>query len=277
VSIENARLVAGLKREVAQRQEAQDGQSLALAEVRRLKDELEAENTYLRRDLIANVSHDLRTPLVSMRGYLEVLATRGETLGAAQRAQYLDVAVRQSEHLATLIDELFELAKLDFKGVTLEREAFAFADLAGDVLQKFQLAADAQGVTLSVEAPGRARFVDADLSMMERLLENLIGNALQHTPPGGRVAVRVTHGDDELCVQVADTGCGIPATELPFVFDRFHRGAAGRGRGSGGAGLGLAIARRVVELHDGSIGVESDGTHGTVFTVRLPLRAAGRA
>lgn len=274
VSIENARLVAGLKREVWQRQQAQEGQALALAEVRRLKDELEAENTYLRRDLIANVSHDLRTPLVSMRGYLEVLATHGETLGPEQRAQYLDVAVRQSEHLATLIDELFELAKLDFKGVTLEREAFVFAELAGDVLQKFELAANRQGVALSVETTGRPAFVDADLSLMERLLENLIGNALQHTPEGGRVAVRVTHGDEQLCVQVADTGCGIAPAELPFVFDRFYRGDGGRGRRSGGAGLGLAIARRVVELHDGSIGVDSDGANGTVFTVRLPLRAA---
>jgi signal transduction histidine kinase len=245
--------------------------------VRRLKDELEAENTYLRRDLIANVSHDLRTPLVSMRGYLEVLATRGESLGAQQRAQYLDVAVRQSEHLATLIDQLFELAKLDFKGVVLEREAFAFAELAGDVLQKFQLAADRQGVALSVEAPGHAGFIDADLSLMERLLENLIGNALQHTPPGGRVTVRVSHDGQQLWAQIADTGSGIPKAELPFVFDRFYRGDGHRVRRSGGAGLGLAIARRVVELHDGTIGVDSDGASGTVFTVRLPLRVPGTA
>jgi K+-sensing histidine kinase KdpD len=99
-----------------------------LAEVERLRAEVEAENSYLRRDLIANVSHDLRTPLVSMRGYLEVLAAKGGAVGATQRAEYLAIAIRQSAHLARLIDELFELAKLDFKGIAIERESFSLAD-----------------------------------------------------------------------------------------------------------------------------------------------------
>ena len=275
VSIENARLFAGLRREVGERQQAQEHLAAALAEVERLKDDLEAENSYLRRDLIANVSHDLRTPLVSMRGYLEVLATRGDGLSTEQRAQYLGVAVRQSEHLAALIDELFELAKLDFRGATITREAFPFAELAADVLQKFQLAADAQRVRLVLDAPERLPFANADLSLMERVLENLIGNALQHTPAGGLVTVAVGAEPGALAVRVSDTGRGIARGELQFIFDRFYRGENGRHGAAGGAGLGLAIAKRIVDLHGGEIGVRSciepEGATGSCFHFRLPL------
>jgi signal transduction histidine kinase len=237
-----------------------------------LREALQAENTYLRRDLIANVSHDLRTPLVSMRGYLELLATKGEALDAEQRRQYLGIAVRQSEHLATLIDELFELAKLDFKGMTLRCEPFAFAELAADVTQKFQLAADSRRIALRVEAAASLPMVEADLGLMERVLDNLIGNALQHAPEQGSVTVVVATCDGRLQVQVCDTGSGIPAEDLPFVFDRFYRGA--HGRIEGGAGLGLAITRRILELHDSQIRVESDGKSGSRFSFSLPLHRA---
>lgn len=276
ISVENARLVAGLQREIDERSAAQQRLGDALAEVRRLKDDLEAENSYLRRDLIANVSHDLRTPLVSMRGYLELLAARGETLDAEQKREYLGIAVRQSEHLATLIDELFELAKLDFRGLVIEREPVAFGELAVDVAQKFRLGADGLGITLAVDSAAALPFVEADISLMERLLDNLVGNALQHTPRGGCVTVALGVEAQCLVVRVRDTGRGIAAAELPFVFDRYYRGSnASHGGGSKGAGLGLAIARRIVELHGGTIGVDSDGRSGTCFSVRLPLGAGG--
>lgn len=272
ISVENARLVAGLQREIDERRQAQDRLADALAEVGRLKDDLEAENTYLRRDLIANVSHDLRTPLVSMRGYLEVLALRGDTLDAEQRRQYLGIAVRQSEHLATLIEELFELAKLDFKGLQLNRERFAFGELAGDVAQKFGLVAQQRSITVAVVAAPTLPFADADISLIERVLDNLIGNALQHTPDGGRVELGVSADATALHVHVVDTGCGIAPAELPFVFDRFWRGSAGPR--SGGAGLGLAITKRIVELHGGTIRAESDGRSGSCFRFDLPLAPA---
>ena len=271
ISLENARLFAGLKQEIAERRQAQEQLGGALAEVERLKEDLETENSYLRRDLIANVSHDLRTPLVSMRGYLELLAAKGEALGAEQRREYLGIAVRQSEHLAKLIDELFELAKLDFKGLTLDREPFAFAELAADVVQKFRLAAEGKQVDLRVEAASQLPFVEADLSLMERVLENLIGNALQHTPAGGRVCVHLWSEGERLLAQVADSGGGIPSAELPFIFDRFYRGGNGRTRASGGAGLGLAITKRILELHDTEIRVDSDAKTGTRFVFSLPL------
>jgi signal transduction histidine kinase len=274
ISLENARLVGGLKQEITERRQAQAQLGGALAEVERLKEDLEAENSYLRRDLIANVSHDLRTPLVSMRGYLELLAAKGETLDPDQRREYLGIAVRQSEHLTALVDELFELAKLDFKGMTLEREPFPFGELATDVVQKFRLAAERKRVGLHVEAAPHLPFVNADLSLMERVLENLIGNALQHTPAGGQVCVRLSAEGMRLSAQVADTGSGIPSADLPFIFDRFYRGADGRTRTSGGAGLGLAITKRILELHDTEIRVESDAKSGTRFAFSLPLHAA---
>jgi predicted ATPase/signal transduction histidine kinase len=270
IAVENARLVAGLKREIDERTRAQAQLGAALAEVERLKDDLEAENSYLRRDLIANVSHDLRTPLVSMRGYLEVLVAKGDRLDAEQRARHLAVAVRQSEHLARLVDELFELAKLDFKGITLDRETFALGDLANDVLQKFQLAADGHRINLSAEVRPGLPCVHADLGLIERVLENLIGNALRHTPAGGRVTVRLQAGAGGVEVEVADTGGGIAAADLPHVFDRYYRSAEARRAGASGAGLGLAITRRILELHGSRIAVDSTVGVGTRFVFCLP-------
>ena len=274
IALENARLIEGLKREVGERSAAQQQLGAALAQVQRLKDDLEAENTYLRSELIANVSHDLRTPLVSLRGYLELLATKGDELPRATQRGYLDIALRQSEHLATLIDELFELAKLDFKGLQLNRERFPFVELVFDVVQKFQLAADRERVSLHVDAPESVPLLDADLSLIERVLDNLIGNALQHTPGGGSVSVSVRCAGDRLVACVQDTGKGIASTDLPHIFDRFYRAEQSGRRAAGGAGLGLAIARRIVELHGGTITVDSEAMRGSRFSFSLPLGEA---
>lgn len=268
IALDHARLVAGLRDEVAERGRAQQQLAAALAEVERLRDDLEAENSYLRRDLIANVSHDLRTPLVSLRGYLEVVVAKAESLSREQRAQYLGIALRQSERLATLIDELFELAKLDFKGLTLQREPFAFGELAADVVQKFQLTAESRGVRLVVEAPGRLPTVSGDIGLIERVLENLIGNALKHTGDGGRVTLRAHADGPQIVAEVLDSGRGIAAAELPHVFDRFYRGQSGGH--AAGAGLGLAIARRIVELHGGRIAAASTPGVGTRLWFTLP-------
>ena len=266
ISLENARLFAAMKDEIAERQQAQEQLASALAEVERLRRELEAENTYLRRDLIANVSHDLRTPLVSMRGYLEVLVAKGDDLAPALRHEYLGIAVRQSEHLATLIDELFELAKLDFKGATLTREHFPLAELAADVVARFALDTERKQVALAIDAPAGLPFVHADLSLVERVLENLIGNALKHTPAGGRVSITLRAESEQVATEVADTGCGISPAELPFIFDRFYRGNSAQR--TAGAGLGLAITKRILDLHGARIDVASD-EGGTRFRFAL--------
>jgi signal transduction histidine kinase len=271
VSLERARQFEDMRQEIAERRQAQQQLTTALAQVGQLRDALVTENTYLRRDLMANVSHDLRTPLASMRGYLEMLASKGESLTTEQRKEYLGIVVRQSERLATLIDELFELARLDFRGMVLERESFSFAELAADVLQKYKLTAEGKGIQLGVEATPRPPSVLADLRLIERVLDNLIGNAIQRAPTGGHVTLRWRTEGNRLLTQVADTGHPIPATELPFVFDRFYHGGDGRTHTSSGGELGLAITKRILELHDTGIDVQSDEKTGTSFTFSLPL------
>jgi signal transduction histidine kinase len=266
--LENRRVDGAFTAERVRVLQSLAAQAAIALENARLHRELEAENSYLRRDLIANVSHDLRTPLVSIRGYLEVLAAQCDALDPAQRRGYLDIAVRQSEHLGTLIDELFELAKLDFKGITLQCEAFQLAELASDVLQKFRLLAAARQVALELEAHRALPLVHADLGLIERVFDNLIGNALKHTPAGGSVTIRLAAGDSVVDAEVIDTGAGIAARDLPFVFDRFYRGS---GPGAG-TGLGLAIARRIVELHGCAIAVAS-GASGSRFKFGLPALA----
>ncbi|NDZ16610.1 hypothetical protein C7T35_04160 [Variovorax sp. WS11] len=268
IALENARLFEGLRREIGEHQAARAQLAEALAQVQRLKDDLEAENVYLRSELIANVSHDLRTPLAALRGYLEMLALKGSELPAPTQRSYVEIALRQSEYLATLVDELFELAKLDFKGVRLAREAFQLAELAADVLQKFQLTADRQQVALRFEGGQGVPPVDADLGLVERVLDNLIGNALRHTPAGGAVSVSLRAEAGRVAACVGDTGGGIAEAALPFIFDRFYRGDRERERA--GAGLGLAIAKRIVELHGGELRVQSVAGQGCRFSFDLP-------
>jgi hypothetical protein len=185
--------------------------------------------------------------------------------------------VRQSERLATLINELFELARLDFKGVQLDWEPFSLAELAADVLQKFQPDAAGKQVALRLEAAPHAPRVQADLGLIERVLGNLVGNAIRHTPAGGVVTVRLRVEGDRILVQVADTGHGIAAGELPFVFDRLYRGVDGRTGDAASVELGLAIAKRILDLHGSAIEASSDASSGTCFSFHLPLHAAGPA
>ena len=269
IALENARLVSGLRSEIGERRSAQESLSAALVEVERLKQEVEAENSYLRRELIANISHDLRTPLVSMRGYLELLAAKGDSLPPAERTSFLSIALRQTENLSSLVDQLFELAKLEFKGTTLNLERLAPGDLANDVLRKFRLLADQRRVGLSVVAAASLPQVEGDLRLLERVFDNLIGNALQHTPEGGSVSVRLGPLGRGVCVEVEDTGRGIAAADLPRVFDRHWRASASPRHAPGGAGLGLAIARRILELHGSALEVQSHEGIGTRFSFCL--------
>jgi two-component system OmpR family sensor kinase len=225
----------------------------------------------LRRELVANVSHDLRTPIASLQGYLETLLIKDDVLSPEERRQYLTIALCHSERLGKLVTELFELAKLDSGHTELHREAFAPGELVQDVVLKYQLPAQHDGVRVEAHIPPDLPFVNADIGLIERVLENLLDNAIRHTPQGGQVAVSLTLDADQVAVQVADTGCGIPAEELPYVFDRFYQVKKSEREASDGVGLGLAIAKRILDLHASTIGVASSPLTGTRFDFALPV------
>jgi signal transduction histidine kinase len=227
----------------------------------------------LRRELVANVSHDLRTPIASLQGYLETLLIKEDTLSAEQRREYLAIALRHSERLGKLVTELFELARLDSGQTRLHREPFAPGELVQDVVLKYRLPAEREGVRIEAHIPPDLPFVNADIGLIERVLENLLDNAIRHTPQGGRVAVTLTAAEDQVAVQVADTGCGIAAEELPHVFDRFYQVNKSERDASGGVGLGLAISKRILDLHASTIAVNSSPQAGTQFDFSLPAYA----
>ncbi len=238
----------------------------------RITDQIQAltEKDNLRRQLVAQVSHDLRTPLASLHGYLETLRMKEDGLARAQRVEYLEVALRHSLRLRRLIDDLFELAKLDARDVRPSIEPVSIGDLAQDVVQKYRLAAQRKGVGLELMGAPDLPLVKADIGLIERVLENLIDNAIEHTPAAGTISVTTRLQGQTVGVQVGDTGRGIPPEDLRQVFDCFFKA-----RGSDGdarhAGLGLAITRRILDLHDSKVEVTSRMGVGTAVIFSLPV------
>lgn len=222
-----------------------------------------------RRELLANVSHDLRTPLASMQGYLETLLIRSEELSSEERNRYLQIAVKHCERLGKLVQDLFELTKLEAHEVSPRIETFPLAELAQDVVQKFALKAQNRQLTLLTTCEPDAPTVHADIGMIERVLENLIENAMRFTPEGGEIGVEVRRAGQRAELRVRDTGRGIEAEELHNIFDRYYRVDRAEFGATGNAGLGLAITRRIVELHGGDIHVQSTPGVGTTFIVDL--------
>jgi signal transduction histidine kinase len=225
----------------------------------------------LRRNLIAWAGHDLRTPLASIRAIVEALADGVvEDPGTVDR--YLFTAQREIRSLSLLIDDLFELAQLEAGGLPLELSPNSLSDLISDTVESFSELAARQGVALEGNAGPGIDPVMMDAQQIGRVLSNLVGNALRHTPAGGEVQVQARRMVEGVTVEVHDTGEGIDAEDLPHIFDRFYRGEKSRSRATGGAGLGLAIAKGIVEAHGGQIGVESTGDQGTRFYFTLPAR-----
>lgn len=229
------------------------------------------ETDALRRELIANVSHDLRTPLASLHGYLETLLLKADTLNEAERRRYVEIAVSHSKRLGSLVNELFELATLEACETPPHSEPFTLAELVQDVAQKFQLAASEKGITIRMYMDHKLPFAYGDVGMIQRVLENLIENALRHTPPGGEITLTLGKDQAGIRVQVKDTGCGIPSKELPHIFDRFFSLRKKHEGGTLHAGLGLAIARRIMELHKSMIDVDSTIGRGTTFSFYVPV------
>ena len=219
-----------------------------------------------RRELIANISHDLRTPLTSLHGYLETLSLKADTLSETERKRYLAIALAQSVKVGRLAQALFELARLEHGNVQPALEQFSLIDLVQDVFQKFELPAEARHIRLRAGIPPRLPNVYADLGMIERVLTNLLDNAIRHTPANGEIDVDLAHKDGKVSVTVSDTGPGIPVEQREGLFERpFSSGGAHRG-----GGLGLLIVQRMLQLHHSQIRfIERAGT-GTTFCFELP-------
>ena len=226
----------------------------------------------LRRELVANVSHDLRTPLASLSGFLETLQLKSDDLSDAEKQTYLKIAWDNAQRLNSLVEELFELAKLDANEIKPQREAFSLAELAFDLSHQFHLRARERNISFEVEADASVPQVSADVGMIERVLENLIDNSFKHTPAEGQIKLRLSAQQGRVDVSVSDTGCGIAREELPQVLKRFYRKSGQRedGNAESGLGLGLAIASRIVELHGSQLIVASELKQGTEFSFSLP-------
>jgi hypothetical protein len=224
----------------------------------------------LRRELVANVSHDLRTPLASLQGYLDTVLMKHDVLSDKERRTYVEIAARHSRRLGALVAELFELACLDANDRPPECEPFSLEDLAQDVAQEFALQAREAGIALEVSAQGALPLVYGNIAMIERVLENLLRNALRFTPAGGQVQLRLVAGEEAVSVHLSDTGCGIAPEDLPYIFDRFYQPHKER-QASDGVGLGLAISRRILELHGSRIEAHSEPQRGATFSFELPV------
>ncbi len=232
----------------------------------------EREMEQARRDLIAAVSHDLRTPLASARALIEAVAD-GVATDPETEARYLSSARNELANLGRLVDDLFELAQIDAGVLRLELEEASLHDLISDTLSSFHPQAERRGVRLVGEVSDGVDPVLMSPPKLQRVLYNLVSNALRHTPADGTVALRAMPEGKVIQVEVADTGEGISPDDLPRVFERSYKGEKSRTRRGEdvvpGAGLGLAIARGLVEAHGGRISVESRPGHGSRFRFTL--------
>lgn len=223
-----------------------------------------------RQELIANVSHDLRTPLSIMQGYVETMMIKKDSLSETDREKYLSVIHDSTRKLAVLVEQLFQYAKLEANLVTPEKEPFLVGELASDILMSYQLKSDEKHIHLDLEAPSGLPAVFADVALTERIFQNLLDNAFKFTPAGGRITVQLTEVSGGVRVQVADTGMGIPPEDQPYIFERYkqlrHQDIPKKGMG-----IGLAIVKKIIELHHSTIEVISEQGSGTIFRFILPL------
>lgn len=224
----------------------------------------------LRRNLVANISHDIRTPLTRLKGYLQMILeqTREDTTNRAW-LQKMEKAVSDLKNLA---DALFQLSKLEATEQAPDLTPIALDELLDEITESFAPLAHSAQVELRFDAPTETPEVNVDPELLQRALENLLSNAIRHTSSGGWVKVLLECDPQSIRIVVADSGSGIPAADIPLLFERFYQAGTIDGK-KGAGGLGLAIVKRIVELHKGQIEVMSEEGHGTSFIITLPLMA----
>jgi len=222
----------------------------------------------LRRELIANVSHDLRTPLAVLKGYIETLQMKKDTLSEQEKQEYLQITHDNVDKLSKLINQLFEYSKLEAEQVTPVKEPFSITELSHDLIAKFKVLAEQKHIDLQLQNPQENCMVFADVSLVERALQNLIENAIKYTEPNGKVKLSLNRKNNHVEINITDTGTGIPLSEQPFIFDRYTQ--VDKGIKKQGYGLGLAIVKKIMDLHDTTITVLSKPKEGSSFIFNLP-------
>jgi signal transduction histidine kinase len=223
----------------------------------------------LRRELIANVSHDLRSPLAVIHGYIETLIIKDEHLSPSERKKYLEIVLQGSENLKKLVSDLFELSKLEANQITPKTEKFFIHELVADAAQQYQVLADKKHIAIKADIADSLPMVEADISLIERVVQNLLSNAIQYTPENGEVRLAVRPEGNGVEVHIENTGAGIPEKDIPLLFQRYYKVSKEKS-GISGTGLGLAIVKKILDLHKIPIEVRSQMGEFTLFTFRMP-------
>jgi len=221
-----------------------------------------------RKELIANISHDLRTPIASILGYTELLIDKNETLSAEDRAKYLAIIDTNSNKMKKQIQDLFDLSKLESAHYKLHLEPLHLGELITDISNKYKLLANDRGINLNTIFSKDLPTIQADIALMDRVIQNLVDNALKFSHPGDTINLEIGHTLENILVKISDTGEGIAEDDLPYIFDRFH---IGKNNETSNTGLGLAIVKKIVELHHLVIRVTSMENIGTTFTLEIPI------
>ncbi|WP_297991178.1 two-component system histidine kinase PnpS, partial [uncultured Anoxybacillus sp.] len=226
----------------------------------------------MRKDFVANVSHELKTPITSIKGFAETLLD-GAMHDAQTLEYFLTIILKESERLQHLIQDLLDLSKIEQQGFTLNISVVDLYDVLKEVIVMLEGKANDKQIALSCTSNAPICYMYGDLHRLKQIFINLINNAIAYTPAGGRVTVSIEKDDKQLHVHVSDTGIGIEQKEIPRIFERFYRVDKARSRNSGGTGLGLAIVKHLVEAHHGTISVKSEVGVGTTFTVHFRVDA----
>jgi len=225
----------------------------------------------LRRELVANVSHDLRTPLSTIQGYIETILIKSNTLSEEERKNYMETIFSSTERLKNLVEELFELSKLEARESKPNPEPFSIAELVQDVQQKNLIVAQQKNIELKLDFSYDLPMVYADIGMMEKVLQNLLDNALKFTQEGGKIEIGLSPEKQDILISIKDNGRGISADAIPHIFDRYQKAERTITTENEGLGLGLAIVKMILEVHNIDINVKSNKESGTVFSFKVPI------
>lgn len=245
-----------------------DNLNKMVEEIRMLMDK-ERESERTKNELITNVAHDLRTPLTSIIGYLELLSGPAK-LPPEMQQKYIDITYTKAKRLEKLIEDLFGFTKLNYGKISMKVSKVDLIKLLSQLLEEFYPNFVEKNLSYELQSNVPAKVITADGNLLARLFDNLINNAIKYGADGKRILVKVNAGESMVTISVTNYGYVIPKDELPMIFDKFYRVEQSRSTNTGGTGLGLAIAKNIVDMHGGTIGVTSD-MNGTVFTVRLQV------